>query len=194
MAGRVKDDVAEQLAVYRWRKKQQEEEERRRGLMQRVWEFLPSLVSRATPPLSSPTLHQPPRVTSEDTHHLNTSKEIRRRPQQSVEVTSSNNTDFNDEDLQTSSLMFYANYSTLDWVALALKWLMWLLLFKVFILLEFGAVYFIFSAFIFIWFTMRSEPKKEGEISAYSVFNPNCEAIDGTYSAEQFERELLHKM
>ena len=41
---------------------------------------------------------------------------------------------------------------------------------------------------------MRTGPKRAGEISAYSVFNPNCETIEGTFTAEQFERELLHKM
>ncbi|KAK8732299.1 hypothetical protein OTU49_007015, partial [Cherax quadricarinatus] len=113
--------------------------------------------------------------------------EMRRRTGQSSNVSSSASTDFIDEDLQTSSFMFYANYTTLDWVSLGLKCLMWLLLFKVFILIEFGAVFFIFSAFIFIWFTLRSEPKKKGEVSAYSVFNPDCKAIDGSYTAEQFE-------
>ena len=29
-------------------------------------------------------------------------------------------------------------------------------------------------------------------MSAYSVFNPNCESIDGTLTAQQFEREIRH--
>ena len=41
---------------------------------------------------------------------------------------------------------------------------------------------------------MKESPKKDGELSAYSVFNPNCEQLEGTFTAEQFERELLHKM
>lgn len=55
---------------------------------------------------------------------------------------------------------------------------------------EFGAVYFILSALVFIWKNTRSGPKKKGEISAYSVFNPNCEAIQGTINMEQLEREM----
>ena len=35
--------------------------------------------------------------------------------------------------------------------------------------------------------------RRKGEISAYSVFNPGCEAIDGTLTAQQFENELRHK-
>lgn len=31
-------------------------------------------------------------------------------------------------------------------------------------------------------------------MSAYSVFNENCERIDGTLSAEQFEREIGYKL
>lgn len=57
---------------------------------------------------------------------------------------------------------------------------------------EFGAVYFILSSLVFIWKNTRSGPKKKGEISAYSVFNPNCQAIDGTLNAEQFEREIRY--
>ena len=38
-----------------------------------------------------------------------------------------------------------------------------------------------------IYFRNKDEP------SAYSVFNPNCESIDGTLTAEQFENEIRHK-
>ena len=35
--------------------------------------------------------------------------------------------------------------------------------------------------------------RKAGEASAYSVFNENCEAIDGTMNAQHFERDLMGK-
>jgi hypothetical protein len=35
--------------------------------------------------------------------------------------------------------------------------------------------------------------RKTGEMSAYSVFNPGCKAIDGTLTAEQFENEIRHR-
>ena len=35
--------------------------------------------------------------------------------------------------------------------------------------------------------------RKAGEASAYSVFNENCEAIDGTMTAQHFERDLMGK-
>ncbi|KAG8036815.1 hypothetical protein G9C98_004137 [Cotesia typhae] len=71
-----------------------------------------------------------------------------------------------------------------------LYFLLWATLYMVAIQFEFGAVYFILSALVFIWKNTRSGPKKKGEISAYSVFNPNCEAIQGTINMEQLEREM----
>lgn len=53
-------------------------------------------------------------------------------------------------------------------------------------------MYIIVSSFCIIWLNTRVGPKKEGEVSAYSVFNPNCEAIDGTLKAEQFEKEIRY--
>ncbi|XP_019607119.1 SAYSvFN domain-containing protein 1 [Rhinolophus sinicus] len=73
-----------------------------------------------------------------------------------------------------------------------LKVLLWLVLLGLFVELEFGLVYFVLSLFYWMYVGTRGpEEKEEGEKSAYSVFNPGCEAIQGTLSAEQLERELL---
>ncbi|XP_054261254.1 SAYSvFN domain-containing protein 1 [Macrosteles quadrilineatus] len=69
---------------------------------------------------------------------------------------------------------------------------LWLILFSFAIYLEFGAIYFIVSGFYIIWANTRTGPKRRGEVSAYSVFNPDCEAIDGTLKPEQFEREIRY--
>eukprot|EP00062_Callorhinchus_milii_P006726 gi/632947565/ref/XP_007889110.1/ PREDICTED: SAYSvFN domain-containing protein 1 [Callorhinchus milii] len=75
-----------------------------------------------------------------------------------------------------------------------LKFLLWLVLLGLFIELEFGLVYFLISMFYWIYVGTRdSSKKKEGEASAYSVFNPGCEAIEGSLTAEQFERELQYR-
>ncbi|KAK2488484.1 hypothetical protein MC885_012578 [Smutsia gigantea] len=72
-----------------------------------------------------------------------------------------------------------------------LKVLLWLVLLGLFVELEFGLAYFVLSLFYWMYVGTRSpEEKKEGEKSAYSVFNPGCEAIQGTLTAEQLEREL----
>ncbi|KAL2791777.1 SAYSvFN domain-containing protein 1 isoform 2 [Daubentonia madagascariensis] len=72
-----------------------------------------------------------------------------------------------------------------------LKVLLWLVLLGLFVELEFGLPYFVLSLFYWMYVGTRGpEEKKEGEKSAYSVFNPGCEAIQGTLTAEQLEREL----
>lgn len=73
-----------------------------------------------------------------------------------------------------------------------LYFLLWVTLYIIAIQYEFGAVYFILSTLIFICLNTRSKPKKSGELSAYSVFNPNCKAIEGTLDASQFEREIRY--
>ncbi|EEB13404.1 conserved hypothetical protein [Pediculus humanus corporis] len=56
--------------------------------------------------------------------------------------------------------------------------------------IEFGFVYFVMSGLIFVYFNTRTGPKMKGEVSAYSVFNTGCEAIEGTFKAEYFEKQL----
>lgn len=77
-------------------------------------------------------------------------------------------------------------------VTYLLYFLLWATLYIIAIQYEFGAVYFILSTLIFICLNTRSKPKKSGELSAYSVFNPNCKAIEGTLDASQFEREIRY--
>ncbi|XP_006882223.1 PREDICTED: SAYSvFN domain-containing protein 1 [Elephantulus edwardii] len=72
-----------------------------------------------------------------------------------------------------------------------LKVLLWLVLLGLFVELEFGLAYFVLSLFYWMYVGTRNpDEKKAGEKSAYSVFNPGCEAIQGTLTAEQLEREL----
>ena len=73
-----------------------------------------------------------------------------------------------------------------------LKALLWLLLWGFFVEVGFGAVYFITSLLYFIIVSLRGSRRRPWEPSAYSVFNKNFETIDGTLSAEQFERELRY--
>ncbi|XP_022219399.1 SAYSvFN domain-containing protein 1 isoform X2 [Drosophila obscura] len=70
--------------------------------------------------------------------------------------------------------------------------LFWITLYVIAIELKFGLVYLMFSALFGIYFNTRTGPKKQNEISAYSVFNKNFESIDGTLKAEQFEREIRY--
>ncbi|XP_060610068.2 SAYSvFN domain-containing protein 1 [Anolis sagrei] len=75
-----------------------------------------------------------------------------------------------------------------------LKFLLWLVLLGLFVELEFGLAYFVLSMFYWIYVGTRGPGERQsGEKSAYSVFNPGCEAIEGTLTAEQLERELQYQ-
>ena len=80
------------------------------------------------------------------------------------------------------------------WLLLALKFLLWLIVWLIFIELQFGAVFFTLSALVFVYINTRTgRGSKKESLSAYSVFNQNCERLQGTITAEQFEAELLHR-
>jgi len=81
----------------------------------------------------------------------------------------------------------------MDWKIIVIKCLLWLTLFVIFIRLEFGAIYFIVSLLYFIWTSMSSHHRRRtNQLSAYSVFNKNFEKIQGTFSAEDYDRQLRH--
>lgn len=75
---------------------------------------------------------------------------------------------------------------------LTLTLLMWIFAWLFCIENQFGAVFFVVSMIFFIYYNTRTGRKDGNKLSAYSVFNPNCERIDGTFTSEQFEKELLH--
>lgn len=79
----------------------------------------------------------------------------------------------------------------LDYLTYFAYFLFYVTLYAIAIQLKFGTVYFMLSLLFFIYFLgTRTGPKQKNEPSAYSVFNPNVESIDGTLKAEQFEREI----
>lgn len=80
-----------------------------------------------------------------------------------------------------------------DWLLFILKLLLWVLLWAIFIELQFGAVFFAISALLFIYWNTRTNKTNSTTLSAYSVFNPNCERLQGTLTAEQLEQVLLHR-
>lgn len=82
-----------------------------------------------------------------------------------------------------------------DWkkyTRITLKVLLWGFLWKYFISIGFGAVYFIVSCSFLMYINTSTGPRLGNRLSAYSVFNRNQERIDGTFTAEQFESQLRH--
>lgn len=80
----------------------------------------------------------------------------------------------------------------IDIVCYSLGLVFWGMLYAIFIKFQFGTVYLIVSALIFICLNTSTRRRKRNEISAYSVFNKDCKSIDGTLKAEQFEREIRY--
>ncbi|KAL0163986.1 hypothetical protein M9458_039739 [Cirrhinus mrigala] len=75
-----------------------------------------------------------------------------------------------------------------------LKVLLWLVLLGLFSELEFGLPFFVISLFYWLYEGLRSpRARQPGEMSAYSVFNPDCQPILGTLTAEQLEGEMGYR-
>ncbi|XP_072543821.1 SAYSvFN domain-containing protein 1 [Salminus brasiliensis] len=75
-----------------------------------------------------------------------------------------------------------------------LKVLLWLVLLGLFSELDFGLPFFLLSLFYWLYEGLRSPTVRQpGELSAYSVFNPDCQPILGTLTAEQLEGEMGYR-
>lgn len=72
-----------------------------------------------------------------------------------------------------------------------LKVLLWLVLLGLFVEIEFGLPFFVVSLFYWLYEGLRSPAARQpGEMSAYSVFNPDCQPLLGALTAEQLEGEM----
>ncbi|XP_065256368.1 SAYSvFN domain-containing protein 1 [Emys orbicularis] len=96
------------------------------------------------------------------------------------------------QDVAASAAAPWGARALLTHVAL-LKFLLWLVLLGLAAELQVGLPCFVLSLFYWLYAGMRGPgERRPGERSAYSVFNPGCQAIQGTLTAEQLERELLY--
>ena len=73
-----------------------------------------------------------------------------------------------------------------------LKLFLWLLLLCLAAHHQFGSVFFLGSIPVLVWTSMEEYKRGPRELSAYSVFNENHEVLDGTFTSEQWERELKY--
>ena len=83
-------------------------------------------------------------------------------------------------------------WTRLDYAILSVKFCLWLCFLALFLHLEIAAVFVCTTGFVLIYLNLGTRHKSQP--SAYSVFNPNCEAIDGTLTGEQFDREIRRGM
>ena len=73
-----------------------------------------------------------------------------------------------------------------------LKLSIWVSLLLFFAHHEFGSVFFLGSIPVLVWQSMEEYRRGPRELSAYSVFNENMERLDGTFTSEQWEKELRY--
>lgn len=93
-----------------------------------------------------------------------------------------------DEDIDDERGLFDCDRFQL--LMITIKLLIYVLLQTIAILVGFGAVFFSIALLFFICTNLRNRSKRRGELSAYSVFNPNCKPIHGTVSAKDLETQL----
>jgi hypothetical protein len=72
-----------------------------------------------------------------------------------------------------------------------IKFCLWVTLLAFFIKLEFGTVYFVISLIVLIYLNTGTNRRKSNKLSAYSVFNPNLEQIQGTITPEKLQSTML---
>jgi len=187
--------VEQKLAAYRARKRQEVVPETSqpdikanpRGL----WGFFEKKKEQSPEPcLQTRARIADPSSTEEEDEDVNADNSPLIRPN-GREQLSPNTSQVNTQPGTVESLPVSRYDNSLYIATIVLKFLLWVGLMTIFVKLQFGAVFFIISVFYLICTNLRSRPKQEGEPSAYSVFNPNCEPIDGTIKAEDLEKQLL---
>ena len=79
----------------------------------------------------------------------------------------------------------------LDWAIFVVKLLIYAVGQALACYIEFGAVFFSMSLLTLIWCSLDDRKRSRNEMSAYSVFNDDCQAIEGSVTADQLQRQLM---
>nr|XP_043068050.1 uncharacterized protein LOC108129790 [Drosophila bipectinata] len=171
-------DFQEQLRQYRLQKKRQETVNNFKDKLRRFW-MLGTGANKDT--------------TIEVQQVTSTTKSLEKISDDETAFSSENEL-LPEEDTTASASTdhHFKENNTLKYILWFVYFLFWVTVYVIAIELKFGLVYLMFSALFAIYFNTRTGPKKRNEMSAYSVFNKNCESIDGTLKAEQFEREIRY--
>ncbi|KAH8363367.1 hypothetical protein KR084_009075 [Drosophila pseudotakahashii] len=169
-------DFQEQLRQYRVQKRRKETVDNFKDKLRRFW----MLGTGAN------------KDTTIEVQQVPTKAEVTSEVSQDEAGTSSDNELLPEESPSRSTDHHFKENNGLKYTLWAVYLLFWITLYVIAIKLSFGLVFLMFSALFGIYFNTRTDPKKGNELSAYSVFNKNCESIDGTLKAEQFEREIRY--
>ncbi|KAH8341939.1 hypothetical protein KR059_005224 [Drosophila kikkawai] len=171
-------DFQEQLRQYRLQKRRKETVDNFKTKLRRFW----MLGTGANKDTTIEVQQDPPTTKAQDT--------AEESPDEAA--FSSENELIPEESLPRSTEHHHKENNTLKYTLWGVYFLFWVTLYVIAIELKFGLVFLMFSALFGIYFNTRTGPRNRKEMSAYSVFNKNCESIDGTLKAEQFEREIRY--
>lgn len=86
-----------------------------------------------------------------------------------------------------SAIPRYAEY--IDLAIIVMSVIVWLLCWALFIQFEFGLVFFSISLIAFIFLSLGKR-RSSRELSAYSVFNPDCRRLPGTLTGEHVDKGI----
>ena len=104
----------------------------------------------------------------------------------------------NNRDSQTTEIVNVSKVSIFDRISNhyltspILKLVIWIGLLLFFAHHNFGSAFFLLSLPVIIWQSLEEYNRGPTELSAYSVFNRNCAQLEGTFTSEQWERELKY--
>jgi len=114
------------------------------------------------------------------------SNESRSESQESLQSLPQSESTIDEEELEANLF----DCKPYDLLLLSLKVLIYITCQTIAYLVQFGAVFFAISVLVFICTNLSTKSKTKGQLSAYSVFNPNCQPIHGTVSAKDLENQL----
>ena len=86
-----------------------------------------------------------------------------------------------------SALPYFAGY--IDLAIIVVSVIVWLLCWALFMQFEFGLVFFSISLIAFIFISLGKR-RSNRELSAYSVFNPECRRLPGTLTGEHVDKGI----
>lgn len=174
------------LEAYRLRKRRQQKYEQLKGVFQRMMSF--GIGSQRENDKENHIIDVPANTLEDVPLENQTTK------QSEISSDTENELSSPDSGIEepTSATLSDVHKDYIGYVLKVCYFLFWATCFVIAVELQFGIVFLMFSALLGIYFNTRTGPKSKHEPSAYSVFNKNCEAIDGTLNAEQFEREIRY--
>lgn len=148
-------------------------------------------MSQSVDSINSDPQHNLPAISSRFHRHL-FKKQKFARPLNQGSLSKKVNETARDDDTSSSDFSQEENegWTAMDWTIFLVKFMVYATLQTIAILEQFGAVFFMLSLFYLMWVGLSDKKRQPHQLSAYSVFNPHFEEIEGTVNAQKLQAEL----